>query len=74
MKPVKIETGEWYYKGCFIQEQTHPELLKYHVFQDTENQNTVGTCDYFKEAKELCKSHEVKNPKNGLKSYILKIK
>ena len=54
MKPVLIEIGEWSYNGCFIQIQNHPLLLKYHVFRDSEKQETIGTCATFKEAKKLC--------------------
>ena len=70
-KPYKIEIDEWYYKGCFIQKQEHPKLPKYHVFKDTENQETIDGCYTFQEAKKLCELNEVKNPLNGLKSYIL---
>ena len=70
MTPVTIETGEWYYKGCFIQRQDNPHLLRYHVFKDTENQETINTCSSFKEAILLCDINEVKNPFLGLKSFI----
>ena len=40
-KPVQIEIGEWWYKGCFIQEQNHQMLSKYVVFKDTELQERV---------------------------------
>ena len=53
-KPVLIEIGEWYYKGYFIQLQIHPLLLKYHVFRDSKEQETIGTCATFREAKKLC--------------------
>lgn len=65
-KPIQIEVGEWYYKGCFIQEQDHPSLLKYHVFKDTELQETIDVCSSFKQAKKLCQENEVIKPKIGL--------
>jgi hypothetical protein len=52
-KPTAIEVGEWWYKGCFIQEQNHPMLLKYVVFKDSECQEHVGTSNNFKGAKIL---------------------
>ena len=71
--PILIEVGEWYYKGCFIQLQNqynHPELLKYHIFKDTENQETIKTCGTFSEAKLLCDINEVKNPVSGWKEQL----
>lgn len=50
-KLIQIEADEWWYKGCFIQKQNHPNLLPYHVFQDTEEQETVGVCHSMLEAK-----------------------
>ncbi len=69
-KPVQIEAGEWYYKGCFIQEQNHPSLLKYRVFKDDENQTEVDTCGTMKDAKALCEQNEVIIPKNGLSAFL----
>jgi hypothetical protein len=68
-RPVQIEVGEWYFKGCFIQEQNHPKLEKYSVFQDTEEQLTVGTCHTMAEAKAICYKNEVKEPLRGLKIF-----
>jgi len=68
--PVQIEIGEWYYKGCFIQEQIHPLLLKYHIFTDTLAQHTVGTTNSFKLAKLIAEQNEVKNPHYGLESFL----
>jgi hypothetical protein len=70
-KPIKIETNEWWFKGCFIQKQFHPELKPYHVFKDTEKQETVDSCLTFGEAKSLCKLHEVKDCKHGYKPFLL---
>lgn len=71
-KPIQIEVGEWYYKGCFIQDQSSSphDLPKYHVFQDTDEQMTVGTCWTFTEAKRLCVINEVKNPVSGWKEEL----
>lgn len=60
-KPVQIENGEWIYFGCFIQKQNHPNLLPFFVFKNNENQDNVGCCYTFTEAKKLCKQNEVKN-------------
>jgi len=41
-KPRQIECGEWLYKGCFIQEFDHPQLVgKYEVFKNDEPQSHV---------------------------------
>jgi hypothetical protein len=69
-KPIAIEVGEWWYKGCFIQEQNHPLLSKYVVFKDTENQEHVGSATTMVEAKQLCKDNEVVNYKFGVESFI----
>jgi len=68
--PIQIETDEWWYKGCFIQEQIHPELLKYHVFKDTIEQETIGTTNSFVRAKEMCVDNEVKDYKIGWRSFL----
>lgn len=63
--PVKIEDGEWYFKGCFITEQRHPKLLPYHVHQDTEENLTVGVAKNWHQAHKMCVENEVLNPKHG---------
>lgn len=69
-KPVAIEVGEWYFKGCFIQESKHPQLVgKYEVFKDDENQTHVDRCHTFTEAKKLCVENEVTEPHLGLESF-----
>jgi hypothetical protein len=70
MKAIQIEDGEWWHKGCFIQEQNHPKLLRYHVFQDTDVQTTVGTTNSFKNAEKIAEIFEVKNYKFGAESFI----
>ena len=58
-KPQQIETGEWLYKGCFIQKSQHPNLMgKYSVFKNNKTQDNVGRCYTFSEAKKLCKANE----------------
>jgi hypothetical protein len=58
-KPKQIEVAEWLYKGCFIQRSEHPELPgKYEVFKNNENQDHVGRCHTFTEAKRLCIENE----------------
>ncbi|MBT3209885.1 MAG: hypothetical protein HN347_16195 [Bacteroidetes bacterium] len=69
-KPKQLEVGEWWFKGCFIQKQNHPKLLKYHVFKDTVNQETVCACQTFTEAKALCRMNEVKYPHSGWEKYM----
>ena len=68
--PTQIEVGEWWYKGCFIQEQEHPELLKYCVFKDTKKQEHVDVCSTFKEAIKLCEENEVIKFKQGWESFL----
>jgi len=65
-KPIQVEVGEWWFKGCFIQEQNHPDLLKYSIFADTKEQEHIDVCSTFAEAKAICRKNEVKD---NLKSY-----
>lgn len=59
-KPRQIEVGEWLYKGCFIQESVHPQLVgKYEVFKNDEPQTHVGRCYTFTEAKNFVKKMNV---------------
>lgn len=67
---MQINIDEWWFKGCFIQEQFNPKLKPYYVFKDTENQETIGSCYTFLEAKKLCKLNEVKDYKEGWKSFM----
>lgn len=69
-KPIKIGLDEWWYKGCFIQKQFNPLLKKYHVFKDTEIQETISTCHSFTEAKKLCILNEVKDYKFGYETFL----
>lgn len=69
-KPIQIEVDEWWFKGCFIQKQYHPKLKPYHVFKDTENQETVDTCFTFTEAKKLCDLNKIKDFKQGYKAFL----
>jgi hypothetical protein len=69
-KPIQIEADEWWFKGCFIQKQIHPLIKPYHVFKDTEQQETIDTCFTFTEAKKLCNLNEVKDFKQGYKSFL----
>jgi len=71
-KPFQIEVGEWWFKGCFIQEQNHPQLDKYVVFKDTEDQEHIGTTSRFKDAVKLCKDNEVKDYKLGIEAFGFK--
>lgn len=58
-KPKHLGGGEWLYKGCFIQESEHPQLIgKYEVFKNDEPQSHVGRCYTFTEAKRLCEENE----------------
>lgn len=55
----QIDTQEWLYKGCFIQEFTHPKLIgKYEVFKNDEAQTHIGRAHTLKEAKKLCTENE----------------
>ena len=72
-KPRQIEVGEWLYKGCFIQESTHPQLIgKYEVFKNDEPQTHVGRCHTFTEAKKLCTA--IFSAKLNSKNFKLQIK
>ena len=69
-KPIQIEIDEWWFKGCFIQKQMNPNIKPYHIFKDTEQQDTIGTCFTFAEAKQLCNLNEVKDFKQGYKTFL----
>jgi hypothetical protein len=69
-KPIKIEIGEWWYMGCFIQKQEHPKIKPFHIFKDTEMQESINTCSTFLEAKKICELNEVKKFKQGYKQFI----
>lgn len=69
-KPIQIEDGEWWFKGCFIQTQNHPSLSKYAVFADTELQEHIGVASNMKDAITLCKENEVVDYKFGYQSFI----
>jgi len=71
-KPFQIEVGEWWFKGCFIQEQNHPQLDKYVVFKDTDNQEHIGTANRFTDAVKLCKANEVTGYKLGIEAFGFK--
>jgi len=73
-KPIQIENGEWWYKGCFIQEQTIPTLAKYVVFADTEGQKHIGTATNMRDAKTLCKDNEIVDYKLGPEAFGFKNK
>lgn len=55
----QLEIGEWLYKGCFIQESKHPQLIgNYEVFKNNEIQTHIGRCYTITEAKKLCEENE----------------
>lgn len=69
--PFQIEGDEWYFKGCFIQKNSHPNLFgKYEVFADDEQQTHIGRFTSFANAKKACKANEVKNPFIGILKII----
>jgi hypothetical protein len=56
--PIQIEVGEWLYKGCFIQENTHPKLVgKYQIFKNNKEQTDIGRSHTFTEAKKMCEEN-----------------
>ncbi len=71
-KPFQIEVGEWWFKGCFIQEQNHPQLAKYTIFQDTVLGMTVGSASTMKEAIQICKDNEVTDYVQGIEAFGFK--
>lgn len=68
-KPTLIENGEWYFKGCFIHAQNHPNLKPFIVFKDTIDQEVISDCMTFIEAKKLCIANEVKEPYQKLENF-----
>jgi hypothetical protein len=58
-KPILVADGEWWFYGCFIQQQYHPMLAKFLIFKDTVGQEDVGTCHTFTEAKVIAKNNQV---------------
>lgn len=68
--PILIEIDEWYFHGCFIQKNDHPKLLPFTVFTDTKNQEVVGNCYTFAEAKKLCILNTVTEPFIGLDQFL----
>lgn len=71
-KPIQIEVGEWWFKGCFIQEQNHPQLSKYTIFQDNVLGMTVGSASTMKQAIQICKDNEVKDYVQGIEAFGFK--
>lgn len=71
-KPIKIELDEWWYKGCFIQKQVHPQLTKYLIFADTEGQEIIDTAWTFAKAKKIASDNEVKDYKLGVEAFGFK--
>lgn len=57
------EQGQWYYKGCIIQEQHHPKLLPYVIFEATGEEKTIGTASTKGEAKKLIDNYLKKDEK-----------
>lgn len=70
VKPIKIEEGEWLFMGCFIQKQPRPSLPLYHIFQDNEEQVTVGTSYTFIEAKKIAMLNKVDNPIHSASEFL----
>lgn len=71
-KPFQLEVGEWWFKGCFIQEQNHPQLDKYTIFQDTVLGMTVGSASKFTDAIKICKENEVTDYVQGIEAFGFK--
>lgn len=71
-KPFQLEVGEWWFKGCFIQEQNHPQLAKYTIFQDTVLGMTVGSASKFTDAIKICKENEVTDYVQGIEAFGFK--
>lgn len=67
---VQIDVDEWWFLGCFIQKQIHPQLKPYHVFKDSEAQETIGACNTFAEAKKMCVLNKNTNYKLGYMSFF----
>lgn len=68
--PKEISPGEWWYMGCFIQEVEEiirlvHRMPRFTVFQDTDQQHTVGNCHTFTEAKKIASENKVDNYQHG---------
>jgi hypothetical protein len=58
-EPIKINSGEWLFKGCFIQEFKHPKLSgRFEVFKNDKQQTHISVCNNFEQAKKLCIENE----------------
>lgn len=55
--PVLIATDEWYYKGRFIQKNTHPNLQPYTSFNDDAIGTDVQPHFSMDEAKRYCRAN-----------------
>lgn len=60
--PIKIEEGEWWFKGRIIQKQNHPSLAPYCSFNDKDRDQQATPHFSFKEAVEFCKKNPCDNP------------
>jgi hypothetical protein len=69
-KPVLIEGEEWWYMGCFIQKQNHPDIHPYVVFKDNDQQTHIGTSIDFNGAKDLCKNNRNTRYKLGIEDLL----
>lgn len=68
--PLQIDPYEWAYCGCFIQEQTTVGSAKYCVFKNDKSNTTVGYCETFEQATQLCESHAVPCPFIDVLAYL----
>lgn len=69
-RPIKLTDGEWWFHGLFIQKTSHPQLMPYHIFMDSESQKTIAVCTTFKEATEICKHNKNKHYKQGAEAFL----
>lgn len=80
-KPVQIEDGEWWYKGCIIQNNKkllgfqHPRLMAYGVFWNTIGMNTPDNpgpyaCHTKAEAIAWCNAHPCANPVHQAEDFL----
>lgn len=68
-KPFKIDTDTWWFKGCFIETQDHPMLMKFLIRADTEESDVIDTTNTMTEAIKICKANEIKDFYLGIKGF-----
>ena len=45
--------SQWLYRGCIVQDQTHPKLLKYACYSDENCNHLIDVCNSQRRAKQI---------------------